>query len=365
MKKILFLFAQNDLSGHTKFVAELAHELNEMEYECTVYVPIFTHFWYTYEVRSFKLKTYRWIRYFLGQIKNMIKQNRFEWAGKIIYSNIKVKRYLFLPKIKYMSRFDKVITSAGWHIRELRSLNFNEFSKLIHVIHHPHTETHDVLDDDFRSGNFPIIVSSTYTKNICENLKYRISEVVLLGVGKKFFELIPKPSSHSIKIGFFFRNVNRKNPELILKTIESLNDKEKNIEIYIFGSGFKDEFLTFGVTVLQNLSEDDYVSELAKMDIFVYISKVEGFGLPPLEAMALGIPVVASDVGAISEFIQNEIDGIIVSVNGTESDYCDQIIDLIHSQEKRALIGEQAKIKASTMTWKNVAEKYSKYLTSK
>jgi alpha-1,3-rhamnosyl/mannosyltransferase len=36
--------------------------------------------------------------------------------------------------------------------------------------------------------------------------------------------------------------------------------------------------------------------------IFVYPSHHEGFGLPPLEAMACGAPVIASRTGAIPEF---------------------------------------------------------------
>jgi glycosyltransferase involved in cell wall biosynthesis len=294
----------------------------------------------------------------------MIIQNRFRWAGRIIYQDIKVKRYLFLPNSKFLSNFDKIVTSAGWHIRELKFLKFKDFNKIIHVIHHPHTETYDVLDDDFRSGAFPIIVSSKYTKNICQALGYKISDNILLGVGKKFLELEHKDSLTSVKVGFFFRNINRKNPAMILKTIESLHKIEKNIEIFVFGSGFKEEFLTFKVTSLQNLTEVDYVEQLSKMDIFVYISKVEGFGLPPLEAMAIGIPVVSSDVGAVSEFIINERDGFIVNVNGTEHDYCERIVALINDREMRASIGKLAKEKASTMTWGNVAGKYSKYLGS-
>jgi glycosyltransferase involved in cell wall biosynthesis len=49
-------------------------------------------------------------------------------------------------------------------------------------------------------------------------------------------------------------------------------------------------------------------------DVFVFSSVVEGFGLPPIEAMACGVPVVVSDCGGVREFV-NEQNAIIVPVD--------------------------------------------------
>jgi glycosyltransferase involved in cell wall biosynthesis len=48
-------------------------------------------------------------------------------------------------------------------------------------------------------------------------------------------------------------------------------------------------------------SEEALASEYRAADIFVYPSLYEGFGLPVVEAMASGTPVVASTAGAIPE----------------------------------------------------------------
>jgi glycosyltransferase involved in cell wall biosynthesis len=363
MRKVVFVFAQNDLSGHTKFVAELARELDLLDYECVAYVPVFTHFWYTLRVRKFNFKIHRWVRYFLGQVKNIISQKRFGWAGKKIYNQMKVKRFLILPKNEYLSSFDYVITSAGWHLRELNSVGFHDFSKILHVIHHPHTNDFEIEDDVFRKANFPLVVSSDFTREICHNLGYRISETVLLGVNKDFLNFNKMGSTNEIKIGFFYRDVNRKNPKLILETMTEFHNQHDGIQLHVFGSGFHQDLLPFRVFPKQNLSEFDYINELSQMDIFVYISKVEGFGLPPLEAMALGIPVIASDVGAISEFITTGVDGIIMDTFASSNDFCKQLSYLISNDAVRVSLGSKARIKASTMTWKSVAEKYSRFLT--
>ncbi len=48
---------------------------------------------------------------------------------------------------------------------------------------------------------------------------------------------------------------------------------------------------------------DDRESLIAGADLLAYPSLYEGFGLPPLEAMSLGVPVVATAVGAIPEVV--------------------------------------------------------------
>lgn len=47
-------------------------------------------------------------------------------------------------------------------------------------------------------------------------------------------------------------------------------------------------------------------------DIFIFPSIEEGLPIAPLEAMALGIPVIATNVGGIPEVIQNHINGILI-----------------------------------------------------
>lgn len=66
------------------------------------------------------------------------------------------------------------------------------------------------------------------------------------------------------------------------------------------------------LVVLGRVSEEDKVRLMRITDCLVYPTRYESFGLPPLEAMAAGCPVVATDIPVVNEMIQNGENGILV-----------------------------------------------------
>jgi len=72
--------------------------------------------------------------------------------------------------------------------------------------------------------------------------------------------------------------------------------RESEIFAAIQGYGLADEVITTGY-----VPEADLAAIYSAATVFVYPSLYEGFGLPPLEAMACGTPVVASTASSIPE----------------------------------------------------------------
>ena len=79
-KRILFLFSQNDIGGHTKFVLNFIKILNTEKINSEVYVPWFTHYFYTlnYRMQNKPSDVIIWLRYFLGQIKLQLKVLKYQ-----------------------------------------------------------------------------------------------------------------------------------------------------------------------------------------------------------------------------------------------------------------------------------------------
>lgn len=64
--------------------------------------------------------------------------------------------------------------------------------------------------------------------------------------------------------------------------------------------------------LLDKVSEEDKVRLMRSSDCLVYPTRYESFGLPPLEAMAAGCPVVATRLPVVSEMIQDGENGVLV-----------------------------------------------------
>jgi glycosyltransferase involved in cell wall biosynthesis len=51
---------------------------------------------------------------------------------------------------------------------------------------------------------------------------------------------------------------------------------------------------------------------LANTDVYAFPSSLEPFGMGPVEAMAAGVPVVATSVGGLAEIVTDGVNGLLV-----------------------------------------------------
>jgi glycosyltransferase involved in cell wall biosynthesis len=77
-------------------------------------------------------------------------------------------------------------------------------------------------------------------------------------------------------------------------------------------------------------------------DIFVLPSRSEAFPNAVLEAMAAGLPIVASDVGGIPELVENGRTGLLVRA-GQPKALADGLCELMADPARAARLGETAR----------------------
>ena len=109
------------------------------------------------------------------------------------------------------------------------------------------------------------------------------------------------------------------------------------------------------VTFVPYLPSKDLPSYLHVADIFVRPSLSEGLGNSFLEAMAAGIPVIATPVGGIPDFLKDGQTGLFCEVNNPQS-IAQKVEKLIRDTESRDFIVKNAReMVVARYDWKNIS----------
>lgn len=99
-------------------------------------------------------------------------------------------------------------------------------------------------------------------------------------------------------------------------------------------------------------SDQDLRALYSSCRAFIYPSIYEGFGLPPLEAMACGAPVISSNIPSIAEVLG----GAAVLISPTDVEKLSQsIVDLWKNSNERKRLSEAGKARAAEFSWERTA----------
>ena len=104
---------------------------------------------------------------------------------------------------------------------------------------------------------------------------------------------------------------------------------------------------------LRSVPDHDREDLLAGAAVLAYPSIYEGFGLPPLEAMSAGVPVVTSDAGALPETVG---DAAEVVPAGDRDALAQALERLLTDDERRAELIERGRRRVTRFSWDRTAE---------
>ena len=102
------------------------------------------------------------------------------------------------------------------------------------------------------------------------------------------------------------------------------------------------------------VAEEDLAALYNAADLFVFPSFYEGFGLPVIEAMACGRPVICSHGGSLPEVVDRA--AVLVDPHST-AELVRAMHDALLDKELQARLGRQSLQRAGAFSWRETARK--------
>ncbi len=185
-------------------------------------------------------------------------------------------------------------------------------------------------------------------------------DVIYNGIDTKSFvpSSINKNSKKITKVLFAGNLTQRKGVDFLPQIIKQL---DKNISVSCTGGLRKSNLSNFdlsSVNILENIPYDKMPEVYPKFDILLFPTVREGFGLVAAEAMACGLPVVATNCSSLPELIDNNKGGYLCGL-GDAADFAAKINHLAASPKIRQEMGEYNRAKAEK--YFNLPDMITKY----
>ncbi|MEG0285080.1 MAG: glycosyltransferase family 4 protein [Vagococcus sp.] len=130
-----------------------------------------------------------------------------------------------------------------------------------------------------------------------------------------------------------------KNQEFLLKTVAYLVKKEIDVCLFLIGEGPEREYLEkicFDLNISKNVFFLGYRNDipllLGMTDVAMSVSKREGLPVNVIEAMASGLPIVASNCRGNNDLVIDNVNGYVIE-SYSEEEYGDKLIQLLSNKE--------------------------------
>lgn len=156
-------------------------------------------------------------------------------------------------------------------------------------------------------------------------------------------------------VGMIGRLIWQKNPHFFIDIAEQVHIKRPSTTFYLLGVGYLDFLQTeiFDIINIRKASnyikilkwgETDIVNFIKSLDVFILTSRYEGLPFSLLEAMALGVPTIATNVDGNKDVIDDCINGFLIEQNDLQL-AVERVVELIDDKDKRIQIGRAGRQK--------------------
>ncbi len=170
-------------------------------------------------------------------------------------------------------------------------------------------------------------------------------------------------------VGFVGAMTDRKNPGYLLEIFADLHRLDSSRHLVFIGADATGEVmdrlrsraaelaLTNAVTFAGRVDSLEKAAWYRAMDLFVFPSLLEGFGLAVVEAMAAGVPAVVSNRGSLPEVVDDGVTGLVCDVMDRPA-FVRRVHELLADSGRLRAMGElAARAVATRFTWADCAKR--------
>ncbi len=295
----------------------------------------------------------------------------------LVAAFLKLRKLIKLKKYQYAIFFFAVPTgllSLYWHKKTnspyiicLRGSDVPRYDQDAKLVNFIHSSIYPITNRILKNAHKVIANSLSLRSLALSSFPDIPISVITNGVSHTTY----KPSSYVninnevINALCVARLVRRKGINLILHALERTNIQ--NLHIWVVGSGPDEEKLLqlakqLGVQervkfIGQELSEQ-LAEYYAKADFLIHAALTESFSMTLLEAMASGLPIIASDVGGIPELVEDNINGILFPPSNIDA-LSSAIVTMCEQTQLRLKFSENNRMKIlDKYTWEQISTQY-------
>lgn len=198
------------------------------------------------------------------------------------------------------------------------------------------------------------------------------SRIILNPINDKYINC-PRPAQRRKVVVQSGRLVDFKNQLMLIDAFVMVHNKHPEYKLEIYGGDSKDGTKELLEQSIERNHAGDYVSLMGASDelekklidasVFAFSSDWEGLPNALMEAMALGLPVVATDCpcGGPATLIENEVNGLLVPIKDAEA-MAAGIIRLIEDRELAEKLGNNARSLGNITNTQAICEQWKEYM---